>query len=129
MDTPSYLTRRFTVAPDDTALAVGSGTLHVLGTPRLIAWMEAVTCEAIGPSLPSGGTSVGTRIDIEHLAPSAVGSEVEVQASLAYLDGRLHRFTVSARNVVDDKPVQVVGSGEITRVVVDTDKFMSRLGG
>lgn len=127
MDTSSYLTRRFTVAPDDTALAVGSGTLHVLGTPRLIAWMEAVTCEAIGPSLPPGGTSVGTRIDVEHLAPSAVDAEVEVQVSLAYVDGRLHRFTVSARNVVDDKPVQVVASGEITRVVVDTEKFMSRL--
>lgn len=127
METSSMLTRRFTVATDDTALAVGSGTMHVLGTPCLIAWMEAVTCEAIAPSLPPGSTSVGTRIDVEHLAPSAVDAEVEVQVSLAYQDGRLHRFTVSARNVVDGKPVQVVASGEITRVVVDQEKFTSRL--
>ncbi|GGD28792.1 thioesterase family protein [Nocardioides daphniae] len=127
MDTPTTHTRRFTVAEDDTAVAVGSGSLRVLGTPRLIAWLEMVTCEAVAPSLPPGGTSVGTRIAVEHLAPSAVGQVVEVQASTAYVDGRLHRFTVAARNVVGDAPGKVVASGEITRVVVDAEKFMAKL--
>ena len=122
------LTERFLVAPDDTAAAVGSGSLAVLGTPRLLAWMEAVTCEAVAAHLGEGQTSVGTRIDIEHLAPSAVGSEVEIHVSSAYADGRLHRFAVAARNVVDGRATAVVASGEITRVIVDADRFMERVG-
>ena len=55
-------TLTFTVTDDDTAEAVGSGSLPVLGTPRLLAWAEAATCAAIEPSLPDGGTSVGTRV-------------------------------------------------------------------
>jgi predicted thioesterase len=116
-------TRTFTVTDADTAEAVGSGTLPVLGTPRLLAWCEAVTCAAIEPALPEGGTSVGTRVALEHLTASPVGAEVEVSAATAYVDGRLHRFTVSARHG-DGK---LVGSGEVTRVVVDTERFLSRL--
>lgn len=119
-------TSRFTVTDDDTALAAGSGALAVLGTPVLIAWMEAVTCEALASALPDGGTSVGTRVAVEHLAPSAVGQVVEVQASPLYIDGRLHRFTVAARNVDDGRSGKVVASGEITRVVVDAEQFMTK---
>lgn len=128
MEAPTTHTRRFTVAEEDTAVAVGSGTLRVLGTPTLIAWLEMVTCEAVAPSLPEGGTSVGTRIDVQHLVPSAVGQVVEVQVSTAYVDGRLHRFAVGARNVGPQGPAKVVASGEITRVVVDAERFMARLG-
>jgi len=114
----------FTVTDDDTAEALGSGSLPVLGTPRLLAWCEAVACAAIEPALPEGGTSVGTRIALEHQAASPVGAEVEVTASATYVDGRLHRFTVAARHTVDGK---VVATGEVTRVVVDAQRFMSRL--
>ena len=117
-------TLTFTVTDDDTAIAVGSGSLPVLGTPRLLAWCEAATCAAIEPTLPAGGTSVGTRITLEHLAASPVGAVLEVTASTAYVDGRLHRFTVSARHVHDGR---VVGAGEVTRVVVDAERFMSRV--
>ena len=115
----------FTVTDADTALAVGSGSLPVLGTPRLLAWCEAATCAAIDPGLPEGSTSVGTRVSIEHLAASAVGQEVEVTASSSYVDGRLHRFTVAARHLGGNG--KVVGTGEITRVVVDAERFLSRL--
>jgi predicted thioesterase len=122
-------TLTFTVTEDDTAVAVGSGSLPVLGTPRLLAWCEAATCAAIDPTLDAGSTSVGTRITLEHLAASPVGQQVEVTASAAYVDGRLHRFTVGARHLGggDGQPGKVVGSGEITRVVVDAEKFLSRL--
>jgi predicted thioesterase len=121
-------TLRFTVTDADTAAAVGSGTLPVLGTPRLLAWCEAATCAALEPTLPAGSTSVGTRIELEHLAASAVGQEVEVTASASYVDGRLHRFTVAARNVGGSSGGgKVVGTGEITRVVVDAERFLSRL--
>ena len=122
----SEATLTFTVTDDDTAAALGSGSLPVLGTPRLLAWCEAATCAAIEAVAAAGATSVGTRIQLEHLAASPVGAEVEVTASTAYVDGRLHRFTVAARHVADGK---VVGSGEVTRVVVDAERFMSRLAG
>ena len=121
----SEATLTFTVTNADTAAALGSGSLPVLGTPRLLAWCEAATCAAIEDSLAAGATSVGTRVQIEHLVASPVGAEVEVSASTAYVDGRLHRFAVAARHTSDGK---VVGSGEVTRVVVDAERFLSRLG-
>ena len=119
-------TLTFTVTDADTAAAVGSGSLPVLGTPRLLAWCEAATCAAVDPTLPEGSTSVGTRIELEHVAASAVGQEVEVTASASYVDGRLHRFSVVARHTVAGTE-KVVATGEITRIVVDSAKFLSRL--
>ena len=119
---PATLTH--VVTDDDTAAAVGSGSLLVLGTPRLLAWLEAATCVCLAPVLPEGSTSVGTRVQVEHLAASPVGADVEVSASSAYEDGRLHRFTVSARDIASGK---VLAAGEITRVVVDAERFMARL--
>jgi predicted thioesterase len=117
-------TLRFTVTDVDTAMAVGSGSLPVLGTPRLLAWCEAATCAAVDAALGEGDTSVGTRILLEHLAASPVGEEVEVTATTAHVDGRLHRFSVAARHTADGK---LVASGEVTRVVVDADRFLGRL--
>ena len=119
---PEPATLTFVVGDTDTAAALGSGSLPVLGTPRLLSWLEAATCACLVPVLPDGSTSVGTRV--EHLAASQVGAEVEVSASSAFEDGRLHRFTVSARDTTTGK---VLAAGEITRVVVDAERFMSRL--
>ncbi|MFC4783796.1 thioesterase family protein [Nocardioides sp. MAHUQ-72] len=118
-------TLRFTVGDADTAQAVGSGSLPVLGTPRLLAWCEAATCAALQATLPPGSTSVGTRVSLEHLGASPVGQEVEVTASSSYTDGRLHRFAVAARHVGGNG--KLVGTGEVTRVVVDAERFLSRL--
>ena len=112
------------VGEADTALALGSGDLPVLGTPRLLAWAEEATCAAIAPALAPGRTSVGTRVQLDHVAASLVGADVRVTATVVYADGRLLRFEVVAAQVADDK---VVGHGEVTRVVVDRDRFMSRV--
>ncbi|TYL45928.1 thioesterase [Nocardioides sp. BGMRC 2183] len=121
----------FTVTTEDTAAAVGSGSLPVLGTPRLLAWCEAATCAVIDATLGDGQTSVGTRVDLEHLAASPVGHVVEVTARIAYTDGRLRRFSVAARHrgphEADDAPGKLVASAEITRVVVDGERFLSRV--
>ena len=114
-------TREFVVSPADTAAAVGSGSLPVLGTPVLLAWCESVTCEVLGLTDPT--TSVGTRVALEHLAASKVGATVVVTATVAYLDGKLVRFEVSAR----EPGGKLLGSGEITRVVVDAERFLGRL--
>ena len=115
------------VTDADTAIALGSGSLPVLATPRLLAWCEAASCEALDPFLAPGETSVGTRVQLEHLAPSAVGQRVEITARLAFADGRLRRFSVAARNVGPDGPGALVGSGEVTRVVVDVERFLARI--
>jgi fluoroacetyl-CoA thioesterase len=111
-----------TVTDDDTAAAVGSGSLPVLGTPVLLAWCEAATCAAVEPCLADGQTTVGTRVAIEHLAPSAVGAVVRVSAGTTHVDGRLVRFSVAVRQAG-----KLVGSGEVTRVLVDAEKFLSRV--
>jgi predicted thioesterase len=116
----------FTVTEDDTAAALGSGGLPVLGTPRLLAWCEATTCAALEPTLPEGSTSVGSRVELEHRGASAVGQELAVSAAVSHVDGRLHRFTVAARHVADGT---LVGTCEITRVVVDAERFMTRVKG
>lgn len=117
-------TLRFTVTTADTAEAVGSGSLPVLGTPRLLAWCEAATCAAVEPDLGPGETSVGTRVQLEHLAPSPVGADVEVTATTVHVEGRLHRFAVAARHTGDGK---VVASGEVTRVIVEAERFLARI--
>jgi predicted thioesterase len=115
-------TREFVVSRADTAIAVGSGSLPVLGTPVLLAWCEAVTCEVLALEEPQ--TSVGTRVSLEHLAASPLGATVQVTATVSYADGRLVRFDVSARDAGSQK---LLGSGEITRVVVDSERFLGRL--
>ena len=123
----------FDVTEGDTATALGSGDVPVLATPRLVAWLEAATCAAaaagghvggqVGGQVGEGRTSVGTRVTVEHLLATPVGGRVEVTADLAHVDGRLLRFAVAAT----DGEGRLVGNGEITRVVVDRDRFLARL--
>ena len=116
-------TLRFTVTGEDTAASVGSGDLPVLGTPWLLAWSEAATCAALERSLDAGRSSVGTRVQLDHVRASPVGAEVTVVATVVYVDGRLVRFEVVAQHADES----VVGHGEVTRVVVDRERFLSRL--
>ena len=119
-------TLEFTVSQDDTAAALGSGDLPVLGTPRLLAWAEAATCAAIAADLDAASSSVGTRVQLDHVAASPMGAAVSVTATTSYVDGRLVRFEVVAEHEVDGAP-KVVGHGEVTRVVVDRERFLGRL--
>lgn len=110
-----------TVSEDDTAIALGSGDLPVLATPRLLAWCEAATCAAL--ALEPAQSSVGTRVDIEHLAASPVGEVVTTTATVIHTDGRLLRFQV----VAQDSAGRLLGTGEVRRVVVDRERFMNRV--
>jgi predicted thioesterase len=109
---------------EDTARALGSGDLEVLGTPRLLAWCEQATVAAI--DLDESRTSVGTRVELAHERASPVGATLTVRAELVHVDGRLLRFDVVAEQDADGASV-VVGRGQVTRVVVDRDRFLSRL--
>ncbi len=112
----------FDVTPADTAVALGSGDVDVLATPRLLAWCEAATCAAAASAVGPGQTSVGTRVRLEHLVATPVGGRVEVHAVREHRDGRLLRFGV----VATDRRGRTVATAEVTRVVVDRDRFAAR---
>ncbi len=113
-----------TVTDADTASAMGSGDLPALATPRLLAWCEAATCEAIDSVLDSERTSVGSRVTLAHERPSPVGAQLVVRAAVTHVDGRLIRFSVAAEHADGT----VVGHGDVSRVIVNRDRFLSRLG-
>ncbi|MET7879059.1 thioesterase family protein [Micromonospora profundi] len=112
-----------TVTDADTAQAVGSGDVPVLGTPRVLALAEAATVAATATGMPSGSTTVGTRVELEHLAPTVVGRTVRAQAVLAAVDGRRLSFEVT---VSDD--TQTVARGRVDRIMVDRQRFVDRAG-
>src|SRR5262245_54212029 len=107
---------RLTVGDGDTAVALGSGDVPVLGTPRVVALCEEATVAAVDGRLGPGCTSVGMRIQLDHLQPNAVGSTVAAEAVLEKVEGRKLLFTVSVR---DQRGL--VACGKVTRVVVDAD--------
>lgn len=111
------------VTQEDTASAGGSGDLDVLGTPRLLALAEAATCAAIAAQLATTESSVGTQVQLDHSTPSPVGARLKVTATLVHVDGRLLRFDVAAEHADG----AAVANGEITRVVVDRERFARQL--
>ena len=118
------------VADTDTAIALGSGDVPVLGTPRLLALAEGASVAAIRPSLEAGLTSVGTSAVVEHKRPSPVGAQVVVEAELTQVHGRRLTFRFTARHArlagsPDDQDA-VVGTGTLERVVVDRDRFVGQ---
>jgi fluoroacetyl-CoA thioesterase len=113
------------VADADTAVSLGSGEVPVLATPRLLAWMEAATVGALADSLADTETSIGTRTELDHMAPSPVGARVTIRAVVAAVDGRRVRFEA----VATDAGGKVVAHGQITRVVVDRARFLGRAAG
>src|SRR5215208_2231118 len=116
-------TFRHTVTEADTAAAAGSGEVPVLATPRALALAERATMDAVAGALEDGATTVGTRVELDHLAPSPVGAELEVRAVLERVEGRRLQFTVALAD--GDRPV---AQGLVTRVVVDAAAFLRAAG-
>ena len=112
---------KLVVTESDTARALGSGTVDVLGSPRLVALCEEACCNAVANSLDDGTTTVGMRIQFDHLQPTPIGAEVVAEAVLERIEGRRLKFTVSASDSGG-----LVAAGKITRVLVDVDRFMSK---
>lgn len=111
-----------TVTDADTAIALGSGDVPVLATPRLVALCEEATVAAISGQTPAGATTVGSRVECDHTRASRVGDRVTARATLVDVDARRLQFTVT---VADDggHPVAVA---RIWRVVVDRDRFLAK---
>ena len=112
---------RLVVGDGDTARALGSGSVDVLGTPRLVALLEEATIDAVEGHLDNGFTTVGMRVQVDHLQPTPVGAEVFAEAYLDRIEGRRITFTVTASDSGG-----LVAAGKVTRVMVDVNRFMSK---
>ncbi len=109
------------VTMENTAIAMGSGTLRVLATPSMIALCEACCAESVEGLLGEGITSVGTKVDVEHLAASPIGASVLCKSKLTAFDGRKLDFEVE---VYDN--AGLIGKGTHTRFTVDAQRFLDK---
>ncbi|HYL51526.1 MAG TPA: hotdog domain-containing protein [Acidimicrobiia bacterium] len=109
------------VEETDTALAMGSGDVPVLATPRLIALAEQASVEALAEELKEGTTSVGYEVQLAHLSPTPVGGKVVAEATLESIEGRRLTFRVSVSDARG-----LVAAGRVTRVVGMRDRFIER---
>jgi fluoroacetyl-CoA thioesterase len=121
----------FTVTDDDTAIALGSGDVPVLATPRLLAWIEAATVAAASARMDSTSTTVGVEVWVRHRRASAVGAQVEVEVTEVSEQDRGLSFEVVAREVPDDgaggRSPREIASGRVVRAIVDRGAFLDRL--
>jgi fluoroacetyl-CoA thioesterase len=111
------------VTEADTAQSLGSGDLPVLGTPRVVALIEQAAVAAATGRMESTQTSVGIRIDVEHLAPSRIGTVVEAEAALVRVDGRTLYFDVRVTSEGEE-----LARGSHVRFIVDRVRFLARAG-
>ncbi|MBM3699302.1 MAG: thioesterase [Actinobacteria bacterium] len=109
------------VTDENTALKYGSGTVRVFATPAMIGLMEAAAINCVDSKLCQGYASVGTRVDIRHIAATPVGMSVTAKAELTEVDGAKLKFRIEA---YDD--VEKIGEGTHSRFVVNLDDFLSR---
>lgn len=110
------------VEREDTAYEVGSGSLLVYATPCMVALMEGAACEAIAEALPEGKTSVGTALDIQHLAATPVGLEVRAEAEVTEVNGSTITFHIVAYDEAGK-----IGEGTHKRAVITAQRFLDKV--
>ena len=115
-------TREVLVTDENTAKALGSGGLAVYATPAMITQMEFCAAESVQPYLPEGSSTVGTRLDIKHLAATPVGMIVRCETELIEIDRRRLVFSCRAYDGAG-----LVGEGTQERFIVDNQKFMEKV--
>ena len=111
------------VGEEDSASRWGSGLVPVFSTPSLVGLMESAAVKALEGRLPSGQTSVGSRIDVRHLAATPVGMKVRARAELTAVEGRKLTFKVQAWD-----ELELIGEADHERFVVDEARFIARVG-
>jgi fluoroacetyl-CoA thioesterase len=114
----------YIVEETHTARHLGSGGVPVLATPTMILWMEETSRGAVESLLSQGQLTVGSRLDVRHLAPTPVGKQVTVRARLLAVEGRKLKFGVEAHDEQEK-----VGEGTHERYIIDLDEFSQRVAG
>jgi fluoroacetyl-CoA thioesterase len=109
------------VGTRDTAPHIGSGKIKVLATPVLVSLVEEAALNAVEGLLPPGHQTVGTRLDISHVAATPVGLRVKAIAEVTRVEGRRITFRVWA-----DDESERIGEGTHERIVVEVERFDRR---
>ena len=112
------------VVRENTAAAVGSGTLEVFATPMMIALMEKTACESVAPYLEEGSGTVGTELNVKHVAATPIGMQVTCETELVEVDGRRLVFHVKASDEAG-----LIGEGTHERFIINNEKFQSKANG
>jgi len=115
-------TTEIVVGTRDTAHHIGSGKIKVLATPVMVMLLEEAALKAVEELLPTGMQTVGTRLDISHIAATPVGMRVVASAEVIEVDSRKLTFKVWAE---DDN--ERIGEGTHERIIVDLARFDSRI--
>ncbi len=110
------------VGPEHTAPHVGSGRIPVLATPVMVNLMEAAALAAVESHLPAAQQTLGTRIDVTHMAATPVGMRATAHALLVRVEGRKLVFRVHAE---DER--ELIGEGTHERVIVTAERFERRV--
>jgi len=110
------------VQPADTADALGNRGVHVLATPRLVALLELAAIRAVEAHLPPGAGTVGTRIDVRHLAATPVGMQARIRATLREVDGRRFVFDIEGQDAAER-----IVEGTHERFQIDQARFLARI--
>ncbi len=113
-----------TVVEADTALVQRTGSVPVLATPNVVLLAEQAAVVAVDGHVPAGHTTVGYRVQLDHLAPVGVGEVVTADAVLETIEGRRLTFRVSVKYRDG-----LVAAGRITRVAVEEARFLARAAG
>jgi predicted thioesterase len=111
-----------TVVHENTAAAVGAGGVEVFGTPMMIALMENAAWRAVADTLDEGQVTVGTHVNVSHLAATPLGQSVKATAELIAIDGRRLTFRVEA---FDEH--QKIGEGQHERFIVHLQRFLQKI--
>ena len=119
---PSVGASAETTWPVDRSLCTERGGRHLLSTPSLVLLMERASIEAVTPFLAEGETTVGTEVNIRHLAPTPEGGTVRVKAIVRERDGRRFRLEVEAFDELDQ-----IGAADHERFVVGIERYLARL--
>lgn len=110
------------VGSGDTAAAFASGAVEVLATPRLIGLLEEAAALAVRPALADEQTTVGTRVEIRHLAATPIGMRVTASAELLAVDERRLHFRIQAH---DER--ELVAEGTHDRAIINRARFLKRV--
>lgn len=113
--------KELVVTKANTAKAMGSGTLDVFATPAMIAMMENTAYESVAAELEEGSGTVGTALNVKHVAATPVGMKVVCETELVKVDGRALTFSVKAYDETG-----LIGEGEHERFIVYNEKFQAK---
>lgn len=109
------------VVYENTAAAVGSGALEVFSTPSMIALMEKASRELVQPYLEEGQSTVGTLLEVSHVAASPIGAHIHAESTLVEIDRRMLTFEVKA--YADG---ELIGEGRHQRCIIYAERFMEK---